>query len=92
MSASVHACRVYQIDYDTVGINGWSRIEDFIRFLCKQQFDGVEGIWISENEEDIEIDFSTLEYLKNDEEWGKVIQNIIDTSDKRNAYARLAIF
>ncbi len=52
----------------------------------------MDGIWISENEEDVEIEFSTLEKLKDDPVWGKTIQSIIDDADKRNGYARLVIY
>ena len=52
----------------------------------------MNGIWISENEEDVEIEFATLEKLKDDPVWAKAIQSIIDDADKRNDYARLAIY
>lgn len=87
----LHTTRTYKVEYGCSPVQGWSDIEKFLNFL-REQSEDMEGIWISENEEDVEIDFSTLEKLKDDETWGKVIRTIIDDSDKSNGYARLAIW
>lgn len=91
MSMNLHTTRTYKVEYGCSPVQGWSDIEKFLNFL-REQSEDMEGIWISENEEDVEIDFSTLEKLKDDETWGKVIRTIIDDSDKSNGYARLAIW
>ncbi len=88
---NLHTTRTYKVEYGCSPVQGWSDIEKFLNFL-REQSEDMEGIWISENEEDVEIDFSTLEKLKDDETWGKVIRTIIDDSDKSNGYARLAIW
>lgn len=79
------------MEYGCSPVQGWSDIEKFLDFLREQSGD-TGGIWISESEKDVEIDFSTLEKLKDDEAWGKVIRAIIDDSDKSNGYARLEIW
>ena len=91
MSMNLHTTRTYKVEYGSSPIQGWDDIEKFLDFLHEQS-GNTGGIWISENEEDVEIDFSTLEELKVDETWGKVIQAIIDDSDKSNGYARLEIW
>lgn len=91
MSMNLHTTRTYKVEYGCSPVQGWSDIEKFLNFL-REQSEDMDGIWISENEEDVEIDFSTLEKLKDDETWGKVIRTIIDDSDKSNGYARLAIW
>lgn len=89
---NLHTARIYKVEYGCQPVNGWDNIEKFLDFLRKKQRERVGGIWISENEEDVEIDFSTLEILKDDKTWGEVIRRIIDDSDKSNAFARLAIW
>ena len=89
---SIHTCKTYQVEYAGAGVCGWDEIAKFLNWLYDKRTEGMDGIWISEDEEDIELDFDTLEQLKDDETWGKVIQSIIETADKRNGYARLAIF
>lgn len=91
MSMNLHTTRTYKVEYGSCPVQGWSDIEKFLNFL-REKSEDMDGIWISENEEDVEIDFDTLEELKDDETWGKVIQEIIDNSDKSNGYARLAIW
>jgi len=91
MSMNLHTTRTYKVEYGCSPVQGWSDIEKFLNFL-REKSEDMDGIWISENEEDVEIDFDTLEKLKDDETWGKVIQTIIDDSDKSNDYARLAIW
>lgn len=93
MSVNVHTCKTYQVEHADACVCGWENAQKFIEFLRKKQSrDEMDGIWISENEEDVEIEFSTLEKLKDDPVWGKTIQSIIDDADKRNGYARLAIY
>ena len=92
MSMNLHTARIYKVEYGCQPVNGWDDIKKFLDFLREKQREGINGIWISEDEEDVEIDFSTLEILKKDKTWGKVIQEIIDDSDKSNVFARLAIW
>lgn len=92
MSVNVHTCKTYQVEHADACVCGWKKIEDFLAFLRKKQSEDMDGIWISENEDDVEIEFATLEKLKDDSVWGKTIQSIIDDADKRNGYARLAIY
>ena len=92
MSVNVHTCKTYQVEHADACVCGWENVGDFIAFLRKKQSEDMNGIWIGENEEDVEIEFATLEKLKNHPAWGKVIQSIINDADKRNDYARLAIF
>lgn len=91
MSMNLHTTRTYKVEFGCSPVQGWSDIEKFLNFL-REQSEDMDGIWISENEEDVEIDFSTLEKLKDDETWGNVIQAIIEDSDKSNGYARLEIW
>ena len=93
MSINVHTCKTYQVEHADACVCGWKKTEDFLAFLRKKQSeDEMDGIWIGENEDDVEIALATLEKLKDDPIWGKTIQNIIDDADKRNDYARLAIY
>ena len=92
MSVNVHTCKTYQVEHADACVCGWENVGDFIAFLRKKQSEDMNGIWIGENEEDVEIEFATLEKLKDHPAWGKVIQSIINDADKRNDYARLAIF
>lgn len=92
MSVNVHTCKTYQVEHADACVCGWEKAQKFIEFLRKKQSEGLDGIWISENEEDVEIEFDTLEKLKDHPAWGKVIQSIIDDADKRNGYARLSIY
>lgn len=88
---NLHTTRKYKVEYGCTPVQGWRDIEKFLHFL-REKSEDMNGIWISENEEDVEIDFDTLEELKDDETWGNVIQTIIDDSDKSNGFARLAIW
>lgn len=92
MSVNVHTCKTYQVEHADACVCGWENAKKFVEFLRKKQSEDMDGIWISENEEDVEIEFATLEKLKDDPIWGKTIQSIIDDADKRNDYARLAIY
>lgn len=92
MSVNVHTCKTYQVEHADACVCGWENAQKFIEFLREKQSEDMDGIWISENEEDVEIEFATLEKLKDDPVWGKTIQSIIDDADKRNDYARLAIY
>ena len=92
MSVNVHTCKTYQVEHADACVCGWENAQKFIEFLRKKQSEDMNGIWISENEEDVEIEFATLEKLKDDPVWGKTIQSIINDADKRNSYARLAIY
>ena len=92
MSVNVHTCKTYQVEHADACVCGWENAQKFIEFLRKKQSEDMNGIWISENEEDVEIEFATLEKLKDDPVWAKAIQSIIDDADKRNDYARLAIY
>lgn len=93
MSVNVHTCKTYQVEHADACVCGWKNVGDFIAFLRKKQSeDEMDGIWIGENEDDVEIEFATLEKLKDDPVWGKTIQSIINDADKRNGYARLAIY
>ena len=92
MSVNVHTCKKYVVEHANACVIGCENVNDFLKFLRTKQRDGLKGIWISENEEDVEIDFSTLEKLKDDPTWGKQIQSIIQDADKRNDFARLAIY
>lgn len=92
MSVNVHTCKTYQVKHADACVCGWENAQKFIEFLREKQSEDMDGIWINENEEDVEIEFATLEKLKDDPVWGKTIQSIIDDADKRNDYARLAIY
>ena len=92
MSVKVRTCKKYQVEHADPCIYGWENAEKFIKFLRKKSAEGTEGIWISENEEDIEISFDTLNELKNDPVWGKQIESIIEDADKTNDFARLEIY
>ena len=92
MSVNVHTCKTYQVEHADACVCGWENAQKFVKFLRKKQSEDMDGIWISENEEDVEIEFATLEKLKDDPIWGKTIQSIIDDADKRNDYAHLAIY
>ena len=92
MSVNVHTCKTYQVEHADACVCGWENAQKFIEFLREKQSEDMDGIWISENEEDVEIEFATLEKLKDDPIWGKTIQSIIDDADKRNDYAHLAIY
>ena len=91
MSMNLYTTRTYKVVYGFAPVHGWSNVKKFLNFL-REQSEEMDGIWISENEVGVEIEFSTLEKLKDDETWGRVIQTIIDDSDKSNDYARLAIW
>ena len=93
MSINVHTCKTYHVEHADACVCGWKKVEDFLAFLRKKQSeDKMDGIWISESEEDIEISFDTLNELKNDPVWGKQIESIIKDADKNNDFARLAIY
>ena len=92
MSVNVHTCKTYQVEHADACVCGWENAQKFIEFLRKKQSEDMDGIWISENEENVEIEFATLEKLKDHPAWGKVIQSIINDANKRNGYARLVIY
>ena len=92
MSVSLHTTPTYKVEYGTAPVYGWNDISKFIDFLRHKRSEGMDGIWISEDENDIEIDFTTLDELKDDEKYGEVIRDIINDSDKSNGFARLSIF
>ena len=92
MALSLHTTKTYKVEYGQNAINGYEDIDKFIKFLSDKRFEQVEGIWIDEDETYIEIDFSTLAELAEDETWGEVIKTIIEQSDKSNNYARLEIW
>lgn len=92
MSAAIHTITTYKVEYGPQPVQGYSEIDKFLDWLRDLQSNQVEGIWINESEEDIEIDFDTLEQYKDDEVWGDAVKDIIKYSDKSNGFARLAIF
>lgn len=95
MALSLHTTRIYKVEYGTSAIKGWDTIREFINFLHEKQQEDIDGIWMSgdyDEVENIEIDFGTLELLKDDEVWGDTIKTIIENSDKSNNYVRLEIF
>ena len=91
MAISLHTASTYQIEYKDSGIWGYEKIDNLIHFLQEKQV-SMDGIWVSEDEMEIEIDFDTLELLKDDKVWGTQIQGIIDDADKNNTYAHLTIW
>lgn len=92
MALSLHTTKVYKVEYGVNAINGWDEIEKFLKFLYEKQRDGVNGIWIDENEDYVEIDFDTLKDLMEDEVWGEIARHIYEESDHSNNYARLEIW
>lgn len=92
MARSLYACKTYKIEYAAVGLSGFDQVGKFVQFLRDKDAEGVNGIWISESEDELEIEFATLRRLKRVAKWAPLIQKILDTADKDNGYARLSIF
>lgn len=92
MSVSVHTTSTYKVEYGNNAVAGSNKTSEFMKFLRKKQQENYDGIFISEDEEDIEIDFSRLEKWKDDPVWGQAVKTILEESDKSNTYARLEIF
>lgn len=97
MALSLHTTKTYKVEYGTNAINGWDEVEEFIKFLYEKRRTADIGsawteVYINEEETDIDIPFSVLEELKDDEKWGATAQLIIENSDKDNAEAHLEIW
>ena len=88
----MRTCKTYQVEYGSSTIIGWEEIQKFLRHLSDMQSEGQDGIWISENEEEVEINFALLEQMKTDKTWGKIAESILEEADRKNDFAHLSIF
>lgn len=93
---TLKTCTKYQIEYGYSLIYG-EELGKFIRALKdlqRREYDG--GIWISEDEEDIEIDkdiaLDILADAKVDENTKKIIRMGLEQGDENNDFIRFAIF
>ena len=91
MAYSLHTTKVYKKEYGGNAINGWDEIDEFIKYLRERNRNGAE-IYINEEETEIEIPFTELEEMKNDEKWGATAEIILENSDTDNAEAHLEIW
>ena len=87
MALSLHTTPTYKVEYGPTVIHGTDELEDFIEFISNW-----DGVYINEDETEIEIPFSVLEEIKDDPVWGVTAELIIDNSDKDNAEAYLSIW
>jgi hypothetical protein len=96
MSLSLHTIKTYKVEYGENAINGWEETTEFVDFIMKiqgdEEYEGSEEIFVSEDETNIEIPFIVLEQLKSHPKWGKVVEKIIENSDKSNDYAVLNVW
>ena len=93
MAKSLHTTTKYEKEYGRNAINGWVSVDRFLDFLKEWRREEDTDIYISEDENIIEIPFYELEQMKvKYPKWSKVINIILKDSDKRNNFAYLEIW
>ena len=97
MAYSLHTTRIYKVEYGRNAINGSEQIDEFLRFIYRKRREAEPGsawndVHINEEETELDIPFSVLEELKDDEQWGSTAALILDNSDRDNAEAHLEIW
>jgi len=93
MALSLHTTKIYKVEYGRNAINGWDEVEKFLQFLRSKMGTEIDdGIFINEEETEVEIPFSTLRKMEKDEVWGTTASLILEEADKDNDYAFLTIW
>lgn len=92
MSVALKPCTTYRVEYGTELARGFE-VDDFIDSLREL---GEDGIWISDTEEDIEINKDIAKKLIDDKSIGKSVREIIsralEQADTQNDFIRLSVF
>lgn len=93
MSINLHTTKTYKIEYGPLAVCGWDEIQKFLDYLHeKRRKNPDSGIYINEEETEIEIPFNELDKMRKSKKWGKVARCIWNNSDHENAEAHLSVW